>query len=190
MEVYGGQAAVKEGDAVVRGMLLVSGVVDTSVGPVMRKSNAKIFAETSRSLEVSVPLKETKLLPDGYRILRPTFHLFQFGIPLYTDGPLEGEFQLVEKPHFLTAKGLQLPLGIVNQYYHRLVPTEINRTEEEAAALARQLLEEKERSDLTGADIRERQLQGTVRDGQYVLTARYACVEDIGFEEAILTESK
>ena len=63
-------------------------------------------------------------------------------------------------------------------------------TEEEAAALARQLLEEKERSDLTGADIRERQLQGTVRDGQYVLTARYACVEDIGFEEAILTESK
>ena len=94
MEVYGGQAAVKEGDAVVRGMLLVSGVVDTSVGPVMRKSNAKIFAETSRSLEVSVPLKETKLLPDGYRILRPTFHLFQFGIPLYTDGPLEGEFQL------------------------------------------------------------------------------------------------
>ena len=190
MEVYGGQAAVKEGDAVVRGMLLVSGVVDTSVGPVMRKSNAKIFAETSRSLEVSVPLKETKLLPDGYRILRPTFHLFQFGIPLYTDGPLEGEFQLVEKPHFLTAKGLQLPLGIVNQYYHRLVTTEINRTEEEAAALARQLLEEKERSDLTGADIRERQLQGTVRDGQYVLTARYACVEDIGFEEAILTESK
>ena len=120
--------------------MLVSGVVDTSVGPVMRKSNAKIFAETSRSLEVSVPLKETKLLPDGYRILRPTFHLFQFGIPLYTDGPLEGEFQLVEKPHFLTAKGLQLPLGIVNQYYHRLVPTEINRTEEEAAALARQLL--------------------------------------------------
>ena len=156
----------------------------------MRKSNAKIFAETSRSLEVSVPLKETKLLPDGYRILRPTFHLFQFGIPLYTDGPLEGEFQLVEKPHFLTAKGLQLPLGIVNQYYHRLVPTEINRTEEEAAARARQLLEEKERSDLTGADIRERQLQGTVRDGQYVLTACYACVEDIGFEEAILTESK
>ena len=62
--------------------------------------------------------------------------------------------------------------------------------EELAAALARQLLEEKERSDLTGADIRERQLQGTVRDGQYVLTARYACVEDIGFEEAILTESK
>ena len=57
-------------------------------------------------------------------------------------------------------------------------------------SLARQLLEEKERSDLTGADIRERQLQGTVRDGQYVLTARYACVEDIGFEEAILTESK
>ena len=56
--------------------------------------------------------------------------------------------------------------------------------------VARQLLEEKERSDLTGADIRERQLQGTVRDGQYVLTARYACVEDIGFEEAILTESK
>lgn len=41
MEVYGGQAAVKEGDAVVRGMLLVSGVVDTSVGPVMRKPTPK-----------------------------------------------------------------------------------------------------------------------------------------------------
>lgn len=96
----------------------------------------------------------------------------------------------MEKPHYLTAKGLQLPLGIVNQYYHRLAPTEINRTEEEAAALARQLLEEKERSDLAGADIQDRQLQGTLRDGQYVLAARYVCVEDIGFEEAILTGSK
>ncbi len=188
MEVYGGQAAVQVGDAVVKDMLLVSGVVDTTVGPVLRKSTAKIFAETSRSTEVTVPLRETSLRPDGTIIYRPTLQLFQFGIPLYSDGPLEGEYTLVEKEHPLVAKGMALPFGIVNRYYHRLVPTEIVRTEQEAAALANEQLAFWEKKELDGVEIRDRQLNGTVRDGQYVLTAQYACVEDIAVEEAIPTQ--
>lgn len=185
MEVYGGQAVVKEGDAVVKDMLLVSGVVDTAVGPVLRKSTAKIFAETSRSATISVPLRETKLLPDGTIIYRPTLQLFQFGIPLYADGPLEGEYQLVEKAHPLMAKGMALPFGLINRYYHRLTPTEIVRTEQEAAALAEERLADWEKLEMDGVEIRERRCSGQIQGDAYVLTVAYDCVEDIAVEEAL-----
>ena len=62
------------------------------------------------------------------------------------------------------------------------------RTEQEAAALANEQLAFWEKKELDGVEIRDRQLSGTVRDGQYVLTAQYACVEDIAVEEAIPTQ--
>lgn len=185
MEVYGGQAAVQVGDAVAGGMLLVSGVVDTSVGPVLRKSEAVIYAQTNRTLQVAVALEETQELEDGRILFRPTFQLFNVCIPLYSDGPLEGNYRLVEKAHFLTANGRRLPLGVTNRYYHRLSPAVIRRTETEAAALAAQLLEEKERTELAEAEIRERRTQGLVKEGFYILSGDYVCIEDIGVEEPL-----
>lgn len=186
MEVTGGQAAVKEGDAVTGGMLLVSGVMDTTAGPVFRKAEARIWAETSRQLQVAVPLREMQELEDGHIVYRPTLELFGFCIPFYSDGPLEGNYRLVEKEHALTANGLKLPLRLVNRYYHRLVSTEIQHTEEEAAVLAAELLAQKEGEELADAEIRERRTDGRLEDGYYVLTGRYTCVEDIGTEEPLL----
>ncbi len=190
MDVYSGQAVAQVGDAVVEGMLLVSGVVDTKVGPVLRRSSAKILAQTSRTLTVEIPLEETQMLPSGEVIVRPTLELFQFGIPLYTDGPIEEAYELVEKRHPFVANGLEMPLGLTNRYYHLLEPTVLRRTEEEAAALAAEQLTSQESEELAGADIQERKLTSRVQDGVYILTAAYTCVEDIGREEVLLVDGE
>ena len=110
-------------------MLLVSGVVETNAGPMFRRSQARILAQTERRLEVSVPLKETRLLPSGEELLRPSLRLFTLEIPLYTDGPIEEQTALTSTKHMLRAGGIDLPVGIVNRRYAFIVPTEIVRTE-------------------------------------------------------------
>lgn len=101
--VYGGEAAVQNGDAVTEGMLLVSGVIEGEKGTILRRSQAKIIAETNRELEVRVPLKETRLLPTGRTIFRPTLNFFTLSIPWYTDGPIDSEYSLEESQHPLMA---------------------------------------------------------------------------------------
>lgn len=188
--VYGGQAMVQKGDAVTQGMLLVSGVIEgkDGTGTIMRRSQAKIIAETNRKLEVRVPLTETRLLPTGKTIFRPTFTFFGIAIPLYTDGPIDSEYALKEEFHPLMANGLPLPLSFTTKLYTLMEPHEIVHTEEEAAAIAQELLNQKEKAELGNASITDSQRQGYIEGDTYVLYGEYACIEDIGMEEQIMID--
>ncbi|HIW72727.1 MAG TPA: sporulation protein YqfD [Firmicutes bacterium] len=190
IQTYTGQAMVQAGDAVAQGMLLVSGVVESSAGPVFRRSQAKILAETERRLEVRVPLKETLVLPTGEELLRPSLRLFTLEIPLFTDGPIEEQNTLTVTRHMLEAGGIELPVGIVNRRYALMAPVEVVRTQEEAAALAAERLEEKVNKELAAAEITSRQESGRVEDGCYILSGTYACIEDIGVEEQLLIDNQ
>ena len=186
--VYGGEAAVQNGDAVTEGMLLVSGVIEGEKGTILRRSQAKIIAETNRELEVRVPLKETRLLPTGRTIFRPTLNFFTLSIPWYTDGPIDSEYSLEESQHPLMAGGLPMPLSITSRRYILMEPAEIVRTEREAAALAEKQLAQKEQAELGNARITASQYQGETAGGYYVLRGAYQCIEDIGVEEQILLD--
>ena len=80
-------------------MLLVSGVVDNTAGAVLKRSQGRVLAQTERELEVRIPLQETRLLPTGRSVYRPTLHLFGLYIPLYTDGKVEGDYALTVRRH-------------------------------------------------------------------------------------------
>ncbi len=190
IETYTGQALVKAGDAVAQGMLLVSGVVESSAGPVFRRSQARILAETERLLEVSIPLEETLLLPTGQEILRPSLRLFTLEIPLFTDGPIEGQTALSVTRHTLTAGEIHLPVSIINRRYARLEPVAVTRTPEEAAALAAERLAEKVGKELAAAEIIDRKESGRLENGCYILSGEYRCIEEIGMEEQLRIENQ
>lgn len=190
MEVTGGQAVAQKGDAVVKDMLLVSGVVDNNSGAVLKRSRARILAQTQRELTVKIPLSETRLLPTGRTIYRPTFQLFGLKIPLYTDGPIDGEYTLTEEQHPLTAGDVKLPVGFSDRLYTLLAPREVVYTEEEAAAIAQTRLEERVKAELIGAEIQNSSQTVRMEDGVYILTGTYDCIEEIGVEEQLLVSSE
>ncbi|MCI8553901.1 MAG: sporulation protein YqfD [Clostridiales bacterium] len=190
MEVTGGQAVAQTGDAVVKDMLLVSGVVDNASGAVLKRSRARILAQTRRELIVEVPLAETRLLPTGRTVYRPTLQLFGLKIPLYTDGPIDGEFILTEEAHPLTSGHIRLPVGFSDRLYTLLAPREVIYTEEEAAALAQSQLNERVRAELTGVEIQSSSQSERVENGVYILTGLYDCIEDIAVEEQLLISGK
>lgn len=186
MTVTSGQPAVKVGDAVAEGTLLVSGVVDSTKGPILKRAQAVILAETSRTLTVRVPLRETRLLPTGETLYRPTLDVFGMHIPLFTDGPIDAEYALELDERPVMANGIALPVGYTGRTYRLLAPAEIVRSEEEAALLAAELLEGKVAGELGAVTITARTQAGRLEDGWYVLTGQYTCTEDIGVEEQLL----
>ena len=188
IEVYTGQAMVQKGDAVAEGMLLVSGVVESSVGPIFKRSQAKILARTQRQLKVSVPLKETRLLPSGRRILQPYLYFFTLRIPMFTNGEIGQENRLKATETMLNVNGKNLPVGIINRTYELLEPNEIIRTEPKARELAQKLLDEKKKTELKSAEIVSADEKGRVSNGEYVLTGKYVCIEDICVEEELVIE--
>ena len=188
VEVTGGQAMVKPGEAVTKGTLLISGVVESKTGPLLQRSSGRIIAETTRVLTVEVPLNETRLLPTGDTIFRPAFSLFGIRIPLYTDGTVPKDCSLNTQRHMLTAYGKELPVGFLCEEYRLLEAVSISRTEEEAAALAHQALDERELAQLGQAEILTSVREGRMENGTYILTGTYVCQEDIGVEEQLYTD--
>lgn len=152
----------------------------------LKRSQGRVLAQTERELEVRIPLQETRLLPTGRSVYRPTLHLFGLYIPLYTDGEVEGDYALTVRRHPLIAYQTVLPLGYNEEIYTVLSPQEVRYSEEDAASLAAVRLDERESSELAGAEIQSSTRSGRVENNLYILTGRYTCIEDIGVEEQIL----
>lgn len=190
--VTSGQAMVKPGEAVVKGTLLISGVVELGEGKgvIFRRATGVILAETKHTLEVSVPLKQQQLLPTGKDIFRPSVRLFGLLIPLYTNQKIETDYmsRLMDRP--LTINGVALPIGYTLE---RIVPLQLQTvtyTEEQAKAMAEEQLKQREQEELSKAEIKDKYIEAGVKDGCYTIRAVYRCVEDIGEEEPILIEGQ
>lgn len=186
VEAAGGQAMVQPGDAVTEGSLLISGIVDSGEGPLLRRSEGHVFAQTQHKLEARIPLTQLQQLPDGRQIVQPTLQLFNLFIPLYTNGEITQNTLCEEANCPLTVRGVPLPIGLHLKRYTFLSEQTVTYTETEAAALAAKEIAEKEIVELENVEIKNRTEETRLEDGCYILIVRYDCVEDIAVEEPLL----
>ncbi|HPU58702.1 MAG TPA: sporulation protein YqfD, partial [Candidatus Avimonas sp.] len=132
--------------------------------------------------------RESRLMPSGRRILQPYLYFFTLKIPMFTDGKIEQENQLKVSERMLRANGKSLPVGVIHRSYELLEKREIIRTESEAKDLAYRLLEEKKKTELSSAEIKSAEEKGELVNGEFVLTGKYECIEDISLEEQLIVE--
>ncbi len=111
-EVLSGQIAVKRGDVVREGDLLISGIRETKNGsfyPV--KAVGRVFAETNRSFSVTVPLEETVQVYGEEEKRVKYLEILGFSIPLTPFAEKESEenevLEIVDTVSFL---GWDLPV--------------------------------------------------------------------------------
>ena len=189
VEVTGGTATVQEGDAVAAGGILASGIIETQQELLFRRSSGRVMAETTREITVCVPLAETLTLPTGNATETLTLHLFGWSLPL-SDNSIHGTgCQLEEFDRPLTLGGVPLPLGITMRRYTPLADRPVQRTPEQARALAEEQLVAEEHRQLAQARIDERDVTWEEVDGRLILTARYRCIENIAVEVPIQMET-
>ncbi len=89
-EVSSGQASVKVHDVVRKGELLVSGVVNTKKNPDntfrLERAVGRVYARTKRQISVSVPLKQTQLVPFREETLERSLIFFSSSLKVFKKG--------------------------------------------------------------------------------------------------------
>ncbi len=178
MSVENGKPVVKQGDSVLEGELLVSGVMDSlSNGSKFVRAKAKVLADTWHELSAVCPVREEVKEPG---LLSHSRFALVFGkrrINLYFDSgkAIDGCDKIIHE-YKLGVEGLfALPVTLVRE---ELIPydTELQQAydrEAMAQQLEKELLE-----DVEGEVLSQSFSQGE-SGGTYVLTLRSHCLEDI-----------
>ena len=190
IDAVSGQAMVKEGDAVTEGTLLISGVMDSKVGPLLKHAQGIVTARTTRTLTVTVPFEEKVPSPTPRMISRPCLYFLGMRVPLYASAEIEGEYTQKTEKFPLTARGKALPVGVE---VTRLMFEETvicTRNETQALSEARERLVkavEELRGDVT---VETETVNEQKTDEGWVITGTYTCLEEIGQTRALTLQEK
>lgn len=176
MEVLSGQAKFKEGDTVLKGETLISGVVDlkepeysnTDLGVMLVHAQGNVFARTWRTIRSSIPLEAPVKEYTGQKAVRISFTVLGRRINFYGNGGISfPEYDKIIKNHVpVLPGGMVLPLSfnVETCRAYTTLPVPVNL--QAAEALLREDLEEA--------------LRDAVGDGQ-ILREDYTVQEENGF---------
>lgn len=191
MEVYDGQKMVELKDTVMKGDLIVSGIMEDKAGNVMlRHASAKVIAETTFTEEFCQPLKTTVKEYTGTVKNRYLLDMFGVKLPLYIATKMQGEYELSTSYQQLHLFGVQLPFGLYHNQHKQFVTKTTEYTDEQAETLLRQKAATYEKTELKDAKIIHREEEKIIRSGEKVLKITYICEEDIAQKEEIYVNTQ
>lgn len=180
IRVTDGTATVKVGDAVTVDTLLISGVTDSAVGPILRRAQGEVVARTTVTHTATVPLTEERHVatPTTYR--KRTFLFFGQEIPWVGSTPKGGEYTTAEHTQYLSANGKELPIGIRTVTYSMCVTETVSRTETEAKEEALRRLSEQLSSTEQTMTVEEKAIVYTTDEKAVTATVTYTGTRSIG----------
>lgn len=186
IEAGEGKPSVKIGEAVVKGQMLVSGILEYDIGGFkLKHSDAKIYAQTKKTLSVSVPLKENILQKTDSNIYKKNLSLLWCDFPISIYGTPEGYASTQVSNENIELFGTQLPIKITTENYNVYENIEVKRTEKQARSLAENQLSVLEAFSLSNTKSYTKKYTQKISDGKLILTGNYTCIENIAVQQEI-----
>ncbi len=186
VDVYRGISNIQEGDAVVKGDLLISGVVDHLNGASsFLHASGSVLAETESEISVRVDYDQIRRVRNGRVKTKRVLTFFGMEIPLYL-GTEKENYELELSEWTMDIGGVNMPVKINTGTFYFVDNVSVTLSEEEALEQARQQALQTESSRYQSAEILERQEFVQYDEKGLTLTIKYLCIENIGSEEKIL----
>lgn len=183
--VQSGTAAVKKGDIVYRGQLLVSGAADNSyLGIKYSNSDAQIKARVWHEKTVNLPYYIEEKVPTGEIKNKRKIKFFDFSLNLFIKNKILFEkYDILSYTNYISlGKGKVLPIGMETVRYEEYVIKRTELTEEQAKeVLVAELNELYKDSEI---------ISRTFETKDNKLTVTFECIEDIGREEELNDNGK
>jgi len=189
LEVYDGQPEVEEGDTVMEGDMIVNAFITNKKGSsTLNHARATVIARITESYTFEVPLKEVVREYTGQTLEKKWVGLFGLEVPLSFQevGYQAYEEKTDSKP--LRIFGMSMPFTVVDRSYAEYKEITVTYNEAEAEARAIALMEEFEKDNLAGCEIVSKDASGRIENGVYIYVVDFTYDEDIGVEQAVLTE--
>lgn len=190
MKVYVGQTVAAKGDAVAKGDILVSGVVEDADRDIhLVAARADVEAQTTHTLRVQVPLEQTRYRLTGVK-RRYSLKLGGLELPLWIGKPPQGLFRLERMYTPVTLFGMKLPVAVGKRQYLLLQQETVTLTGQQAQEEAALQLKRLEESNFDGAKVLECRKKTEIKDGILVLQTDYTLRENIALQREIFTQEE
>lgn len=186
VKAYEGEVSVKIGEAVAKGDLLVSGIIElTNKTTKFVHADAEVIAQTRHKLKVFVPFKnEEKLLSDKtYK--RSVLSVANIDIPLYLGG-IDEPYKVKKTEKTYTLGGIDLPFKKTTAYFTKINVKNITLDEESAKQLAIDKMKKKADKELGDTITNEEKGEFSVTDKGVYYTKIFICEENIAITKKIL----
>lgn len=191
MEVYAGTPAVREGDSVVKGGLLVSGIYESKKETLSyHHARAKIIARTQRKEVVQVKNQKVVETETGKIRRQNRMEFFGLSIPLYFGSAPQGDYHLKEESKPIEIAGSKLPIALVRREFREVEKKTVTLTEEEMKALGKEEVEKRKKAYPETCKIIDEAVSMDFVSGECLYAVYFECEEEIGYEEAIQIENQ
>ena len=190
MEVYEGTPEIKNGDAVVKGQLLINGFVEDDFGTCnIRHADAKVFALTKHSLKKEVELCEMQKQKTGKVVERKRLKLFGIELPLTLVPAPGADFEKNVQIKSVEVGGVCLPISYYKEVWTQFCEQKVVLSAEEAMQKANAELGQEEQEKLKDIKILSKDKKEKFLNGKATIIADYTCEENIAVQEEIILES-
>ena len=180
--VRSGYAAVKVGEAVKRGDLLISGVIPDSAGGGFVYADGSVYARRTEAVSVDVPFFEERQVYSAASLDRISLEIFDFSINIYKRyGNTNTSCDIIKDiEECVIFNKYRLPVA-VKKIYTRAYSTEtVVYSSDEVTEIASYRLGELIRRALATSDLVGIRTDGRFTDGGYTMKARLSILSDIG----------
>ncbi len=179
---YAGEAAVKPGDTVRKGQLLISGVYDGAFDRTyLTVARGKVIAQTKR--ETSFVLERTTEETTLTGREKTDIHLFFFGIKINFCPSGRNPYDkcdIIEETYTLTVFGKTLPVSLKTATHRQQTSTPRLLSEEELKSRGRQMVQTYEERELQNVTVLSRQVRLQGGEDEVTVHIDYVCEENIG----------
>lgn len=188
IEVYSGRQMKKAGSGVKKGDIIISGVVDTGNGHILKKhAMGKIIGRYTEEVCFTQPFSEEGQVYSGEEVTKKYFDFFGFRVPLFIKDSEYQYYDYSESSNSFMFFGKKIPLGIVHGTYIPFEYQTLSYSAEEADILLQQqtALYEKNFYDLKGKEIEkcEKEVKNCGDRLEYRL--KYTIIGEIGADYEI-----
>ena len=189
LEVYKGTPCVKEGDAVLEGQILITGVKQTDDGnTTFSESSGKVFAITKHHISESIQLNQLNATDTGKIIKKYKIEIFGKELPLNPWHNIDEQYRVESLNKNLRIFGIEFPIVIYEDlcYYQDCEEKYLNL--EEAEIILNKNIEEREKNELSNCKIISKNIESHQQENEYIFNVTYTCVKDIAEKKDISFE--
>ena len=183
-----GKEMVKEGDAVLKGEVLISGLVpyEDGTGAVFAsrqyRAEGEIWAITERTVRRSIPLKTGGKGARQKAQTRYALRVLNHRIKFYRNSSISCDnYDKISREYKLTLPGgLELPVSWIRTVISAYEPTEVTLTRESAERYLKDRLEGELKEAVAEGEVLSKSWETGAKDGILTVTMKASCNEQIG----------
>lgn len=189
LEVYKGTPCVKEGDAVLEGQILITGVKQTDDGNTsFSESSGKVFAVTKHYISESIKLNQLNAVDTGKIIKKYRMKICGKEFPLNPWHNVDEQYRVETLSRKIRIFGIEIPINIYEDlcYYQECEEKYLNL--DEAEIILNRNIEEREKNELSNCRIISKSIESHEQGNEYIHDVTYTCIKDIAEKKDISFE--